>query len=175
MIDLKEIGRTRKSFGKEGALRIQLHDFAEESDLSGLFVFIERMGCPIPFKIVQHNLDGEWIKINKIDSPNGLTELKSKLLYLEKHDFEQLGIEEKRDSDFSRLIGVDVFLGDIEFKVGQLLRIEEFPHQLMAIIERNGQEILIPFHSDLIINDFEIDKVLILDLPIDIVELNTQE
>ena len=52
-----------------------------------------------------------------------------------------------------------------------ILRTEEFPQQLMAIVETNGKEMMIPLHEQLIVEIDKEKKVIRMEIPEGLMEL----
>jgi len=164
------LGKTLKSHGTAGYLRLMIEDRLKGYVKPGLFVFLDLNGSRVPFQIkvvddVQHfvillegingkqesdTLTGKeiWIPMEQVKSRH----LKSPRNINEKWD-DYLIHDQKTNTSF------------------RILRTEEFPQQLMAVIELNAHELLIPLHEQLILSIDRDQKIISMEIPEGLLDL----
>jgi 16S rRNA processing protein RimM len=152
--DLFLIGKTLKSHGTAGQLRLMMEDKFKGYVVKGTYLFLDIDGSKVPYKItsvqdVQHFV----ISLKDVDSKEESDVLSGKELWIEaelvkaRHRLSPRHSKGKWD-DYTIL---DATSG----KSFAILRTEEYPQQLMAVVHHHEKELLIPLHEDLI---KEIDK-----------------
>jgi len=149
LIPLGKIGKIGRTYGKDGELRVYPED-NYEPDLKkakAIFAFIH--GSKVPFmieKITEKN-DDLFLKLKDLNSPEKVNILTNQDLYLHQSE-----IFSESYSHSSQYDGFSVYLNDSIAQIGVLIRIEEHPHQLIAIIQAKEKEYMLPFHNDLILD-----------------------
>lgn len=159
-----DIGFIRKAHGYKGDAKIVVEDHFLDDLLSQSFVFIEIDGYKVPFFI--ENLSDKkdiLLKLEGIDSPEDLVKYHQHRIFLLKESLKYSLDYFEETVSTEEYTGMVIWTSDNQ-EVGRILRVEEYPHQLMAIVlSQNDEEILIPLHEELIVRT-EKDK-LIMDLP----------
>ncbi|MBR9860811.1 16S rRNA processing protein RimM [bacterium] len=154
--DLYCIGYIRRPHGFKGELNIE---FTEEVALNqGDFLFVKLEAHFIPFKI--ENLRGKdklkVLQLQFVDTYEYASRLASCEIYSETSFIE--------DDPLKELVGFWVATPDLG-KVGQVLRMEELPGQLMLIVEYKKDEVMIPFVEDFIQGIDQENKEILMHLP----------
>lgn len=156
-----QIGQLKKPFGVKGFLKVDIEGqyLAVFSELEVLF--IPEHGSPVPFFVETIKEDkGLLLKLEDVDSPEMAKKL-SNLPVLANSDH----LPKKGDLTLdATLIGFE--LHDEEMGgIGTIIAIEEYPQQLMAIVEKAEEEFLIPLHEKLILGIDPEAQVILMDLP----------
>lgn len=152
------IGYVQRPHGTHGELILDLK--YEFEDLRSFAVDLE--GSRVPFRIEECTISGlkAYVKLAGIDSLTDCEFLKGNQVFIDS------AFLPKEESIFHELIGYEV----TDKKAGLLglvTSIENMPQQRMLFIDRNGEEILIPYHKDLIMEIDHINKKIISSLPED--------
>ena len=158
------IGKLGKSFGLKHQIRMSLFAGMEhvwETILAeNTAIFIGIQDFKIPFFIEQFDPSKQLVKFDKVSSEAEMKELMGQEIY----------IEHTTDID-NQYFDVQTFesleLFDFETKkiIGVIDRVEEFPSQMMAIVKRGNDEIMIPLVESWI-KEFDTDaKQVYMDLP----------
>lgn len=169
MEDYLKIGKTGKAFGTEGMLKFNV----EERFLDDLFeataIFIEQMGKPVPFFIDEvHNEAPLILKLEEVDSREIALELAGKDIFLRREDIAEASLEQP--FDLSALEGFQV-VDRTAGAIGPIEEVVELPQQLMAIVQYEGREVLIPLSDQLILSVDADNQRIEMDLPEGLLEL----
>ena len=148
------IGRVKKSFGAQGAVRLSI----EESILHFLsdleFLFVEVDGIKVPFEIEQlESTRPVQVKFYDMDSPQEAHAITGKALFVATRDLPasvDAETETSRHEPFDMLIDFEILDTSSGRILGKIIRIEEYPGQDMAFIQEGDGEIMIPLAPDLI-------------------------
>ncbi len=164
------IGKTLKSHGTGGQLRLMIEDQYKSYLKKGNFVFFDLHGSKVPYLITGID-DGAHFIVSLEDVPN------------------------KKESDM--LSGLDVWIPLEEVKprhqrspknikgkwyeyriedqytnsIYEIIRTEEYPQQLMAVIMLNDKEILIPLSDALITSIDKENKLIRMEIPEGLLDL----
>lgn len=165
------IGRLGKVHGLGGFLRLRLDQPQYEDDMARagvLFAGDER--APLPYfvaEIKDHPM--LLVRFEDLTTREAAEELAGQIIYLRETDLTQV-LSEQPAADYLFLIGY--IIQDAEAgEVGHVKNVVEYPQQWMAIVTRNGREILIPLHDDLIEEIDTDNQVLFMRLPEGLLEL----
>ena len=143
------LGKTLKSHGTGGHLRLMVEDKFKPYFQKGTFVFLDLDGSKVPFE-VSYADDGQHFVMGlaEVEDKDTSDLLAGKEIWVDatlvkaRHRLSPRNTKGKWDK---------YAIHDTETGlVFPILRTEEYPQQLMAVIESNGREILIPLHEDLI-------------------------
>jgi 16S rRNA processing protein RimM len=172
MIHLIEAGHSYKVHGLKGDLIVDLNPQLKKHILITGVVFIKLEGNPVPFFIESvKGTDELIVKFKEVDSPESARELSNQVLYIDDLGLaiEKVKIEEPGDEINSLL---HFQLEDIVsgFK-GIIKDIEEFPGQIMALVEINSKQVMIPIHEDWIVEIDEKEKIIRVKLPEGLLDL----
>lgn len=173
--ELIAIGRYNKVHGVAGEIGATidvpveaLHAFScLISDMDGIYVPFYVDACrPKGSQAVLLTIDG-------IDSQQEASLLVGRDIYVLKHEFEQVSAEDEYEDAYP----LDYFIGfDLQdsdgSRVGQITDVDEQTENAIFIIDRDGQELMVPANDDLIV-EFDIDeKIMVMDLPQGLLNLN---
>ena len=161
-----EIGHIRRSHGYKGHARVYVDEIWEEDFLAQRFVFLEIDGYKVPFDIEEiKNQKDLILKLSTIDSSEALSKYSQKKLYVLERNIAHAKSALDKSDEKSELIGMHIHddtLGDL----GPIIRIDEYPQQEMAILEKeDGTEVLIPLHEQMISSISQEEGKIFMDLP----------
>ena len=158
------VAQVLKSNGTDGELLLSFFDVApEDMDLQEP-VFIEFDGLPVPFYFESFTPRGNnraLVRLTGVRSLKDADELAGQPVYA---DY----FEEEEEED---LVGWKVCSADGQ-AVGTIVDYEDIPGNLCLWVERpGGEEVLIPFHEDLVVSMDESAQTLTLSIPEGILDL----
>ncbi len=168
-LEFLPIGRVKKSFGAEGAVRLSL----EESMLEHLndleFLFVEIDGIKVPFEIERlESTRPVQVKFSDMDSPQAAHEITGKALFVATQDLPadiEPGFTTRSEEPFALLIDFELMDTVSGRTLGKIIRVEEYPGQDMAFVQQEEGEIMIPLAPDLI-EDIDIEaRRILMQLP----------
>ena len=164
---LKEIGKTLKPHGLRGELKFVLNTLYQELPQGIEAVFLESKGAPVPFFIESIRSEQPMIiKLEGVDTPEAAKALAHKPLFVPENLLPETQ-EPELESDLKGYFLKDKTAG----VVGEILRTEEFPQQLMAVIAYENREIYIPLAEGLVVDLNNEEKSILMDLPEGILDL----
>ncbi len=148
--DLQLLGVFLKTHGIGGHLVLKLPFYTEEEPEEGEPVFVRIDGIPVPFFISEFRFIDDYTALVKFDETHTseqASEFVNCTVFSEKHKFKK--IRQKEDEGYEKLTGFRVV--DENFGYSGILReIIEAPENPVMIIDRDGTEILVPFHQDIV-------------------------
>jgi 16S rRNA processing protein RimM len=163
------LGRIVKIHGCEGAVKVKVEKIFSDNIPEMETVFLELEGRLVPFFIEHYQNFGHenvifWFEDYK--SVEKVTEFIGCKVYILAGDSSQtLNFEQE-------IIGFEILTGENEL-VGSVIKVTENPGQwLITVISESGNEILIPFHEDLVIKIDKELKTIIMSLPEGLSSLN---
>jgi 16S rRNA processing protein RimM len=138
------VGKFVASFGVQGEL-ILLHQLGKKTSLKGLdVIFIEIVkGELLPYFIRSAKIKSEeevFLKLEGIDSKEAAGKLRQKEVWFTEEAFQKYSAK----SSIMSLLGFHLIGTDR----GAILEIIEQPHQMLARIDLDGKEALIPLHQE---------------------------
>ncbi len=158
-LHFRKIGRSRKSFGVRGQMRCAV-DAKYLNDLNPRdFLFIEIDGIKVPFQIEAIDRPKTLIKFADIDDPEAAIMITNRNVYL--------AASASKDCDpdhfqYGELVGYEIHDVTTDQIVGIISSIEQYPGQIMAIVDRPDGALLVPLIEDLI--DHQDDQIQRLDM-----------
>ena len=160
-----EVGFIRKPYGYKGDVKVSSEPEFEEDVKESTFLFIEQKGLRVPFKIVEWTDVPELImRFDYINSSEEVTSLIGQKAFLLKKDIKYAEDYLHDDEEKEYLVGFileDVTNGE-SFEI---IRLEDFPQQLMAVIIRDGKELYIPLNDQFITEVKKEEKIITMELP----------
>jgi 16S rRNA processing protein RimM len=163
------LGRISKVHGFEGAVTVKLEKTFIENIPDMESVFLEIEGKPVPFFIQESDYPGGDILrliFDGYDTFEKVNEFTGCRIFLTKGDKKRPG------SDIRTFCNYKVCLPDSSL-VGTIRELFENPGQwLLEINTPAGKELLIPFHEDLIVLIDKRKKIIIMNLPEGLTDLN---
>ena len=156
------VGKLNKAFGIKGFIKVIPQD-GYISDLKNCDTwFIERGKDRIPYFVESIQEDPHFlIKFEEIDSPEDAKIITGCPISLRDSDINTKVSKEENDLD--NLLNFSVEQNGVS--LGEIVRIEEFPQQLMAFIANGNIDIMMPLSPDFIIDIDMSGKILKVDLP----------
>lgn len=160
-MDLTEIGWTGKAHGLRGEIKLRILEHYEEDFLSVTSVLIGEP--PIPYFLESVRGGGAIIvKFEGLDTREQVSLLSNKALYALSSQVSER--EPEPDTPFDALIGWSIEAQGYP-TLGPIEGIMDLPEHYLAELKHDGKDILIPLHENLITDVKEADKVLVMDLP----------
>lgn len=167
------IGKTRKSYGVKGEIKLQIDEAFLEDVFNLKIVFLKINGKLIPYFVESVKVGNAiLIKFEDINSPEETVTIASKDLYARAEDLTtpDEGLFRGEEMEFEKYSGYTIF--DVEKgRVGVIAEVVEYPQQEMAVVDYKKKEILIPLNYDLIASIDDEKKELLLNLPEGLLDL----
>lgn len=164
------LGKSLKSHGTGGHLRLMIEDRHKTYVKAGSFIFFDISGAKVPYKIRSFEegahavISLEGVDNKKLsDQLSGLDIWVPLVSVKERHQRSPRNLRDKWDE--YRII--DSTTG-AEYLI---LRVEEFPQQLMAVIALKGKEALIPLSDELISAIDKKDRIIHMAIPHGLLDL----
>jgi len=164
------IGKALKSHGTSGQLRLMIEDQFKGYVREGSFLFFEHNGSKVPYMVISKD-DGAHFVVTLDDVPNKRESDKLSGLDLwipleivkPRHQRSPRNIKDKW-SEY-RIVDQN---SDVVYDI---LRVEEYPQQLMAVIMVDNKEILIPLSDQLISDIDKPNKMITMTIPEGLMDL----
>ena len=164
------LGRILKAHGFDGTITVKLEEAFIKNIPEMESVFIETDGKPVPFFISELEDTGADIlrlKFNGYDSVEIINEFIGCKVFLTSG-----GTGKNADIKSSGLTGFTVVLSGGK-TLGTVNNIIDNPGQMLLVLKTaEGKELLVPFHKDLIISVDKKKKLIEMDLPEGLTEIN---
>ena len=166
-LNLVKAGFIIKTRGFEGHLKVAIEESLSGSLEKLKFLFLQIESMQIPFHITQLDVRDGFIlvKLEGVDSKEDAQKFNGTIVYIDRKH-----VGEEKETELLHLSGYIVM--NNKEQVGVIKDTQQFPHQLMAILQRGEQEILIPLHEGFVISINHDTKTLDLDLPQGLLDLN---
>ncbi len=167
MFNYIEIGEILKPFRAEGELLAVVEDKFKADTANAKAIFIETNGLKVPFFIEKIESDGEvfYIKFEEFSGPEEIKKYNGLKIFLRDSDL-SFPIDQLYDNDEDKLNLTGFHIVDHNSDQSfEIIRTEQYPQQLMAIILKDGQEKLIPLVEEFILEIDENNKQIIMKLP----------
>jgi len=165
VIQLNKVGHIVKSIGLKGQLLVALDRISSLDGVEYLFIDIE--GSKVPFYIEAYSSKNKHqISLEDVSSPEAVSQFISQDIYIENRGKQSLKAPENRKKHaLDDLIGFE--LQDMEKSVLGTVHdyIDYGMHQVLKVTTLDGQEVVVPFHNDLVSELLSTEKKLIMDLP----------
>jgi 16S rRNA processing protein RimM len=164
------LGRITKISGYEGAVTVRLEKRFTENIPEMESVFLEVEGRPVPFFISSSEYNGAGIlklMFEGYESAEKVSEFTGCNVYLTQNI-----PETNQADDISGFIGYKVIVRD-EIVLGFIKELMSNSGQwLLKIVSPQKKEILIPFHEDFIVSIDQKKKIIVMDIPEGLSEIN---
>ncbi len=173
--ELIEIGHTKKTYGISGAVRLTIFDDFLDVYADLPFVFIKIDGLPVPWKVEHYTEERNLcVKFKDIETPEEAQLLTGQPLYAAKQDLPSAAIAIQSDQTKEDWTHFSVFdAADQNVKIGIIKEIQEFPHQIMALVEQSdGTEHYIPMVEEYIVDINVEEKKITFNLPEGLLDLS---
>lgn len=164
------LGQITKVSDYEGAVTVKLEKIFFENIPQMESVFLEIEGRPVPFFISDSEYSGAGIlklKFAGYDSVEKISEFTGCRVFLT-----TVFTGDKHTEDIESLVGFRVLIRGSEL-LGSVSEVIPNPGQwLLNIVSTKDKDILIPFHEDFIMKIDKKKKILVMDLPDGLTEIN---
>lgn len=172
--ELIAIGHYNKPHGVAGELSATVD--VELEVLSGLSCLVSDIdGIFVPFFVNAFrpkSVDTVLLTIDGIENEKEAARLVNRDIYALKRDYRQESIDADADGyplDF--FIGFELRDSDGS-RVGEITDVDEQTENAIFVVDRDGSEIMVPATDDLIV-EFDVDnKLMVMDLPEGLLDLN---
>lgn len=164
------IGQALKSHGTGGQLRLLVEDRLKGYVRPGSYVFFDLNGSKVPYKV--NEVDDHQHFVVSLDHVQGkqLSDLLAgKELWIpidqvkERHRNSPRHVTEKWDAY--------AIEDESNGAIYPILRTEEFPQQLIAVIEVDGRQVMVPLHDQLISDIDKVEKRIRMQIPEGLLDL----
>lgn len=164
------LGQITKVNGFEGAVTVKLEKNFSENVPEMESVFLEIEGRPVPFFISDSEYSGANILKLKFEGYDSIEKVRE---FIGCKVFLTTGIPAKNDSDdIQSLIGYQVLIQGDEL-LGSINKVILNPGQLLLeVLSTENKEILIPFHEHFISSIDKKRKIIVMDIPEGLIEIN---
>ncbi len=166
MFNYIEIGEILKPFRAEGELLAVVEDRFKDDTKKVKAIFIETNGLKVPFFIEEIESDGEvfYIKFEEFSGPEEIKKYNGLKLFLRDSDL-SFPVDQYNDDD-EKTDWAGFLINDKNTNQSfEILRTEQYPQQLMAIVIKDDQEKLIPLVEEFILEIDENNKKILMNLP----------
>jgi 16S rRNA processing protein RimM len=164
------LGRITKTSGFEGVVTVRLEKIFTENIPLMESVFLEIEGRPVPFFIAELEYSGADIlklSFEGYDSNKKISEFIGCRIFLTSGIFDDYLKEENQS-----LIGYKVFVSEDKM-LGSISEVLSNNGQwLINVKSVNKKDILIPFHEDFIVRMDKRKKVIIMNIPEGLIDIN---
>jgi 16S rRNA processing protein RimM len=164
------LGRITKVSGYEGAVTVKLEKIFSENIPKIGSVFLEIEGRPVPFFISYSEYTGADIiklKFEGYDSIEKISEFAGCRVFLTTN----IPVD-NRTEDIQNLIGYKVLIQGDKL-LGSITEVIQNPGQLLLnIVSIKNKNILIPFHEHFIVSIDKKKRIIIMDIPEGLTEIN---
>jgi 16S rRNA processing protein RimM len=167
-----QIGFVGKTHGVNGELKYNVEDEYWEDFFDAQVLFVEIAKRKTPFFVEEITTGGlALLKFEDIQSREDAIPLTNKELYMRESDLaerkpEELNLDEMLDL-LTGFMVVDEEVGE----VGVIKEVLEFPQQVMAVLDYQEKEILIPLNDEFIQSIDQKNKGILMNLPEGLLEL----
>lgn len=168
--DVIKIGVFTKPHGVSGEIRLEFEGGAFE-EIPSEYIICDMEGILVPFFIESYRLSGGntgYVKFQRVDDLAYASRFMNVMAYLPNTVVD----EEVEENIYDELIGFrmhDKTKGDI----GVILDIDETTSNVLFVVDYNGKELLIPLHEDLIEGINSESKIIYVDLPEGLTDLDS--
>ncbi len=174
MKDNIQVGHTRKPFGVNGQLKLQIEPTYLEDVLKADVLFVEIGGQQVPHFIDHFQQSGDLIvHFEDIETREQAAKIVSRPVFLRPADIIPPEAKEiPLENIEPHLKYLHYQIEEVELGIiGPIIRIEEFPQQEMAFVDYDGREVMIPLHPSFVVKEDREQKVLMLKLPEGILDI----
>ena len=164
------LGKTLKSHATSGQLRLLVEDKLKGYFIPGEYIFFDLDGSKVPYQIAAAEEDAHFvIALEEVHSKEASDTLAGKEIWI---PLEKVKPNHQRAPRNIKDPWFEYSIKDEDSAaMHSILRTEEFPQQLMAVIEWKGKEIYVPLHEQLISNIDRKEKIIYMKIPEGLLEL----
>lgn len=173
MDDFILVGKTKKTHGVRGGVKLQLEDRFLEDVLKVDVAFLKIQGKLLPYFVEGFDFTNKLIIFfEDIKTPEAAIPITSKEVYVRKKDLSSPAevTFQTGKLQYGKLEGFEIY--DTEFgTIGRIEAVMEFPQQEMAQVNYQGKEVLIPLNDQFILAFDAEQKQVTMTLPEGILSL----
>ncbi|MCB0654391.1 MAG: 16S rRNA processing protein RimM [Saprospiraceae bacterium] len=168
-----QIGFALKTHGVGGEIKFNIEDEYwddfEEADV----LFLEVSGRKTPYFVEEIKSGGSMllVKFEDINSREEASALTSRPVFMREKDMSEKEEEDLRVEDMFDLLPGYMIVDMSGKEVGEIKEVLEFPQQIMAVVDYNEREILIPLNDVFIKGIDQRKKAILMELPEGMLEL----
>jgi 16S rRNA processing protein RimM len=147
MKDHFKIGTIIKTRGLKGELQLYV-DFEHLQDINFTAVFFDIAGKLVPYFVqsVKYKKNTAWLFLEDVDTIEKATKLVKKDVYLPNKLKPKKKKGEFTLKDLKGFIAID----EKEGELGEILEVQELPHQFIATVNYQNSEVLFPLNETII-------------------------
>lgn len=165
MIDLIPAGKSFKLHGLKGELLIQINESYKKFIQREAVLFFNLEGNDVPFFIEKKSLkDLNLVKFKYVNSPEEVRPLCNQEFYIDQSRMTKGDIESNQEEPHFSLKDYKI-IDSTSHKTARVINIEEFPQQLMALVEVDSKQYYLPLREEWIIEMDEGKKQIHMILP----------
>ena len=141
-------GKVTKTHGLKGEMTIKL-DVANPADFKDLrYLLIEERGSLIPYFIESQKITGDkmFVQLQDVKKMEQAIVFLGKAVFLPNELMPQL---EEDEFYYNEIIGFKL-IDEVKGEIGAISDVLEYPTQAVIQVMKDGKEILIPIHDDII-------------------------
>lgn len=177
--NLIEIGVVQKLHGLNGEMTASISDSVFDDVKRCPYFVFEIDGIFVPFFISSYRFRSDssiLLKLDGVDSQEsaqdfcGLTFYFDRKCFTKKEAEEYDAVEEEEDSFIGYTV-IDKTAGTL----GKIVDIDDQTANVLFIIERDGEEIMVPAADDLVVSIDDETKEIVMDLPIGLLNMSEAE
>lgn len=163
--DCENIGFFRKTHGVHGELVLEFEAHFEFSVEEAVRFFVELEGLLVPFFLKKDGLrfrsaNSAIVKLNWVDTEKYAKRLSGSSVYLYKTEIVDEP-EESFESEFENYLLIDEKIGEI----GIISQVDDYAGNIVITVNYRGEELLIPYNDNLLVEVNESQKYIVLNLP----------
>lgn len=170
--ELYPIGHVQKTHGIKGELSIFLTSDFDSLDFD-YFVF-EMDGILVPFFLQDWRFktaETALVKLERVDDELVGKELVGKTIFISKEAMPHTDNDELDIQFYTGYVMIDSALGEI----GEIQAVDDTTENLLFEVMRNGKQVLIPAVDDWIVEIDDTNRILKVDLPEGLLNINEEE
>ena len=141
-------GKITKTHGLNGEITIKL-DVANPADFAELrYLLVDEKGNLIPYFIEYQKISGDkmFVRLQDVNNMEQAVTFLGKAVFLPNELMPQLAEDEFYYQDIVGFKLIDIIKGEI----GEISDVLEYPTQAVIQVMKDGKEVLIPIHDDII-------------------------
>ena len=166
MEDFIEVGKIGKVHGLLGETKIILHDSFESLLGELVCIFIHQNGQYVPYFVEYIRGNGQLLKLESIDDPNEAKLLSQKTFYLKRDMIPEMLLVAESVSESNHPWEVGYLISDHNLgEIGSINQVIEMPMQILAEVNYQNKEVLIPINEHYIVSIDSAKKIIYMDLP----------
>ena len=162
-------GKVTKTHGLKGEMTIKL-DVANPADFKDLrYLLIEERGNRIPYFIESQKITGDkmFVLLQDVKRMEQAVVFLGKAVFLPNELMPQL---EEDEFYYKEIIGFNL-IDEAKGEIGAISDVLEYPTQAVIQVMKDGKEILIPIHDDIIKKVDKTAKTLIVKAPEGLIDM----